>query len=490
MSARFRILAIDLFERGVVLRLPFRFGIVTLTACPQAFVRVRIATESGLEAQGCAAELLAPKWFDKNPALSNEDNFDQLRDALGSGRDAYLSDPAPRSAFGHFAAHHRSHIDAAAARGLNPLVACFGPALLDRALLDALCRASGVSFYDAMRANLGGVDTRLTADLAGFDLAAFLASRTPAARIAARHTVGLVDPLDAEDVRVRVADGLPETLEEVVATYGNRHFKLKVCGDAAQDLARLTRIAHVLDRLPDYVVTLDGNEQFQDAADATRFWQQASATPALRRLVGATLYIEQPLPRAIALDSDVSALAAARPVLIDESDSTLDSFPRAIGHGYTGVSSKNCKGIYRSMLNAARCHQLNSRDTASGPRPRYFMSAEDLTTQAGLSVQQDLALVNLLGLTHVERNGHHYVDGFAGQGAGPAERQAFLQALPGLYEASDNNVRLAIHDGMIDLSALTAPGFASAATPEWSSLKPLACGTGKTAPVPNLEGSP
>ena len=43
----------------------------------------------------------------------------------------------------------------------------------------------------------------------------------------------------------------------------------------------------------------------------------------------------------------------------------------------------------------------------------YFMSAEDLTTQAGLSVQQDLALVNLLGIGHVERNGHHYVNGMA-----------------------------------------------------------------------------
>ena len=41
------------------------------------------------------------------------------------------------------------------------------------------------------------------------------------------------------------------------------------------------------------------------------------------------------------------------------------------------------------------------------------MTGEDLTTQAGLAVQQDLALVNLLGITHVERNGHHYVNGMA-----------------------------------------------------------------------------
>jgi FAD/FMN-containing dehydrogenase len=295
-----------------------------------------------------------------------------------------------------------------------------------------------------------------------------------------------VDPIDAEDIRARVDDGLPETLEEVIAFYGNRHFKLKVSGDTEADLARLTRIARVLDRLPDYVVTLDGNEQFQDAAAATRFWQQARATPALERLVAATIYIEQPLPRATALASDVRELAAARPVLIDESDSTLDAFPRAIDHGYTGVSSKDCKGLYKSLLNAARCHRLNGAEAAAGRPPRYFMSAEDLTTQAGLAVQQDLALVNLLGLTHVERNGHHYVDGFAGQGAGPTERQAFARALPGLYEADGDNVRLAIRDGMIDLSALAAPGFASVATPDWRTLQPL--GAGRAGPLQNLEG--
>ena len=57
------------------------------------------------------------------------------------------------------------------------------------------------------------------------------------------------------------------------------------------------------------------------------------------------------------------------------------------------------------------------------------MSGEDLTTQAGLSVQQDLSLVNLLGITHVERNGHHYVNGMA---ALPMEeRQAFSESAPG-----------------------------------------------------------
>ena len=70
---------IRLYERPVRLRLPFRFGIVTLTEAPQAFVRCRIRLADGREQWGMSAELMVPKWFDKNPSLSNEANFDQLR---------------------------------------------------------------------------------------------------------------------------------------------------------------------------------------------------------------------------------------------------------------------------------------------------------------------------------------------------------------------------------------------------------------------------
>jgi L-alanine-DL-glutamate epimerase-like enolase superfamily enzyme len=272
-------------------------------------------------------------------------------------------------------------------------------------------------------------------------------------------------------LQTRLDDGLPETLDEAIERLGCTYFKLKVSGVFAHDISRLTRIAGALDRLPHYVVTLDGNEQFPDAQSAAAFWHQVQSTPALKRLAAATLYVEQPLPRAVTLTTDITALSGTIPVLIDEADSTLDAFVQATAHGYTGVSSKTCKGFYRSLLNAARCRKLNS-----GGGPRAFMSAEDLTTQAGLSVQQDLALVNLLGLTHVERNGHHYVDGFAGQGASRDERDAFLSAQPGLYEASGDNVRLAIQGGTLDLTSLSAPGFASRAHPDWQTMQPLPTG--------------
>ena len=81
---------------------------------------------------------MAPKWFDKNLALSNADNFEQLRDVLRLARDAYLGDATAATAFGHFARQHDAQQAACAARGFNPLLASYGPALIDRAVLDAL----------------------------------------------------------------------------------------------------------------------------------------------------------------------------------------------------------------------------------------------------------------------------------------------------------------------------------------------------------------
>lgn len=461
------VIAVELHERDVQLRLPFRFGVVTLTAAPQAFVRARVRLADGREAWGMAAELLAPKWFDKNLALSNEDNFQQLRDATTIAAAAYTGDGAARTAFGHYAAHYRAHIQACAARGLNPLVACFGPALIDRAVLDALCRLLGVSFFDCVRRNLAGIDVgELTPDLRGFELTRWLSGLSSPTVLDARHTVGLVDPITAADVKQWRDDGLPETLEQVVERYGHRHFKLKVGGNLDEDLDRLARIAAVLDRSgAPYQATLDGNEQYDDVEGISALWRKVNEAPALQRLAASTLFIEQPIGRANALARSVESLAAQVPMLIDESDSELSVFPRGRELGYTGVSSKACKGFYKSILNAARCAHWN----ASAVPRRYFMSAEDLTCQAGVAVQQDLALVALLGLGHVERNGHHYVNGMAG--LPEQEQAAFLAAHGDLYEHSAGAVRVRIANGKLDIGSLGCVGFGVAAEPRWADMR-------------------
>ncbi len=464
MRVKFSIREIDFFERDVRLRLPFRFGVVTLTSAPQAFVRARIALEDGKEAAGAAAEMLVPKWFDKDPALSNEQNIDQLRASLALARDAYLA-AGENTAFGHWIDNYGPQIAIGATQGMNSLTACYGPALIDRALLDALCRALGVSFYEAICSNLPGITAPgWQADLTAFDMDDFLSQLSPSKTIAARHTVGLLDPVTA--VKKKINDGLPEALDEAVARYGHRWFKLKVGGDARADVERLVAIAAVLDRNEEpYQATLDGNEQYANAAGALELWRRIRAEPRLKRLASSIAFIEQPVNRQHALSADVSALAEEKPVIIDESDDSLEAFPRARRLGYTGVSSKTCKGLYKSLLNAARCRLWNREEGAV----RYFVSGEDLTIQAGLALQQDLALVSLLGLTHVERNGHHYVNGMAA--LPPTEQAAFLEAHPDLYERSHGAVRLKIRDGDLQIGSLGCPGFASAAMPDWEAMR-------------------
>lgn len=465
----FAVESVDLLERDVRLRMPFRFGVVTLTAAPQAFVRARIRLADGTRAEGMAAELMAPKWFDKNPMLGNEENFEQLRTALRSAREIYLDDRVD-TAFGHFVNAYRAQIERCTARQLNSLIANYGPALIDRALLDALCRALKRPFHEVVRTNLIGIRvTPLTPDLGGFDLDTFLAALRPAERIAARHTVGLVDPITREDQSERVGDGLPETLEEVVAHYGHRWFKLKVGGDVDADVKRLLRIASVLDRIDGgYRSTLDGNEQYDSVDGVLRLWLRMRDEPALERLCASVAFIEQPIKRAAALEQDVGAIAQHKPVILDESDDMIDAFVQGRERGYLGVSSKTCKGLYKSILNRARCARWNAEAAAD----RYFMSAEDLTIQAGLALQQDLALVSLLGITHVERNGHHYVNGMAALGA--AEQQAFLDAHGDLYERSHGAVRLRISGGEIAIGSLHLDaGFASGAAPDWQSMRAM-----------------
>jgi hypothetical protein len=464
---RFRFAEVQRFEWPFTLRMPFRFGVITVRDGIQAVVRARIVAEDGREGWGVAAETLAAKWFDKDPALSDADNQHQLRRAVEIAEAQSLAVGA-NTAFGHYADGYAAHVAACAAEQLNPLVASFGRSLVDRAGFDALLRLQGLSFDAGLRANIGGLAPHpVIPDLAGFDFDAMLAATPVPSRIHARNTVGLLDPMTEADQEERVGDGLPETLAEVAATYRHAYWKLKVGGDVRSDVDRLCRIADVLDRLHGYHATLDGNEQYEDADGALTLWRAMEAEPRLRRLCASILFIEQPVKRARALETGMSTLAAARPVIIDESDGALDAFCTARGLGYAGVSTKACKGIWRSLINLARCRAWNADEGGA----RYFMSAEDLTTMAGTCVQQDLALVSAMGLPHVERNGHHFIDGFNGRPK--AEAISFMEAHPDLYADTSRGPRLAIREGMLEIGSLAAPGFGTSEMPDFRAMRSM-----------------
>ena len=197
MPPRLAVRDIAFFERPVAFARPFRFGAVVIT--PRR--RCSRASRSRSKArEGCRRHRRVPgrKWFDKRPHLSPEETIAELRRSLLVARELYLAHSGFETAFGLHAACIGAQIEACAKEDIPPLAAAYGPAEIDKAILDALLRATGRNFFDGMAGNIAGVDARLSRDLGDEDISRFLGSRRRLERVAIRHTVGMDDKVEGE----------------------------------------------------------------------------------------------------------------------------------------------------------------------------------------------------------------------------------------------------------------------------------------------------
>src|SRR5207245_6817578 len=194
-------------------------------------------------------------------------------------------------------------------------------------------------------------------------------------------------------------------LAECIRAYGLRHFKIKVSGAVESDVDRLCRLAEIIEsHAPaDYAFSLDGNEQFRSLADFRAFWDALGRRSELRRFFTHLLFVEQPIHRDVALRQDaVGGLADwpdRPPLIIDESDGEIESLPEALRLGYAGTSHKNCKGVFKGILNACLLAQRRREQ----PARSVILSGEDLATIGPVALLQDLTVCAALGITSVER---------------------------------------------------------------------------------------
>jgi hypothetical protein len=467
------LLSAELFRIQLKARMPFRYGIATMTEVPHVFLRLKF--DFGGKAQaGIAADHLPPKWFTKDPNRALGEEIDEMlaviRAAVGHARAIKAATPF---------AFWRALYDAQAAWGvahqIPPLLAQFGTSLVERALIDAFCRAEGVPFAAALHGNRFGLDlASLHPSLAGTTPRDWLPA-TPPAEVFARHTVGLSDPLTDAEIPAgeRVDDGLPQSLVACIRFYGLSHFKLKINGDAPRDRARLAQMAEIFAReCPGgYAYSLDGNESFK-AVEVFRDYVRGLKTGVGDAAFWAKLmFIEQPWHRDVALTPAIGELARAwpdrPPIIIDESDGEITSLPTALGLGYAGTSHKNCKGIFKGAANACL---LAQRRAAGLPA---MLSGEDLSNVGPVALLQDLAAAACFGATSIERNGHHY---FAGLSLFPATVQAHILAHHGdLYTRSAAGwPRLDVQQGRMRLGSVLAAPFGCAGELDLSALEKVA----------------
>jgi hypothetical protein len=431
-----------------------------MTEVPHLFVRTRVAV-GRKSSFGLASEGLPPKWFTKDPNTTFAQDLPEMLGVIGHA--ATLAEQiAARSLsfFDFWRELYRGQTDWAKARGLAPLLSHLGVSLVERAALDGLCRVANQPLHRLMAANCFGLRLGEIHSELGDARPRGLLPAAPLTSCFVRHTVGLGDALSPADIPSgeRVDDGLPQDLESCIRAAGLRYFKVKLGGDPQRDLPRLRALSALLTRETggEFFLTLDGNENFKDFTAFREFWQQAGAEPALRALWRRILVVEQPVHREHALSDGAGAALQAwperPPLIIDESDGELGDLPRALSLGYAGASHKNCKGIVKGIANA--CLLAARR----GAGQRAVLTGEDLCNLGPVALLQDLAMMALLGIGHVERNGHHY---FRGLSLWPDDwQQAALAAHGDLYAAHREGFAcLQIRAGRAALGSVNAAPF-------------------------------
>lgn len=451
----------DLYILNMRARMPFRYGIATLTALPHLFLRVELEVD-GQRQTGLAAEGLPPKWFTKDPATTFADD---VRDMLGVVEAACAFTEAAAPAANVFDLWYRIYREQerwADDHGFPPLLAGFGVSMVERAMIDAFCRLTRTPFATAVRANTFGIRLGdLHSSLGGAAPAAFLPP-APLRAVRVRHTVGLGDPLTGNDIppSERLDDGLPQSLEASIRSYGLTHFKIKLSGDTGNDVPRLRQVAAVIAaNTADFAFTLDLNEQYRTVDAVQRTWQALWDDGALASFLPHLLFVEQPLHRDVALSPAIGAELRGwldrPPMIIDESDSRPESLPLALEAGYAGVSHKNCKGVFKGVANACLIAQRRRDD----PEGRYVLSGEDLASVGPVAMLQDLAVMANLGVDHVERNGHHYFTGLSMYPADVQER--VLNAHGDLYRLHERGyATLNIREGKVQTGSIVDAPFA------------------------------
>jgi hypothetical protein len=456
VSLRFTIEPFEFYVLPARTRFPFRYGIASMTDVPHLFVRTRVEC-GGRWNEGITAEGLPPKWFTKDPDTSFEHDLRDMLDVIRHAAEvATAIGRHSRSFFQFWRSLSEAQHSWADERHVPPLLSGLGVSIVERAVLDGLCRVTEQPLHRLIAANslgirLGDVYPELSNAEPGD-----LLPNAPLGACYVRHTIGLADALTDEELGPadRVDDGLPQDLATSIRAYGLRYFKVKLSGTPRNDSIRLRNLLSMLaaECAGTFWLTVDGNENFHDFGAFRDFWEQVHCDSTLAELPHRTLVVEQPVHRDRALTSNArDVLLSWRdrpPVIIDESDGALGDVPRALDSGYAGASFKSCKGIVKGIANA--CLLAMRRDAADRPA---VLTGEDLCTLGPVALQQDLAMMALLGIPHVERNGHHY---YRGLDMMPREWQEVTrEAHSDLYNLHPLGfAHLRIEGGALDLSSV------------------------------------
>ncbi len=213
---RIRVLSTGLFLIDLETRIPFRYGIVTMTHLPHIFLRVEVVFDEG-RCYGIAADDLPPKWFTKDPESLFREDVEDMLEVIEAACIHVRAIGEAESVFALWRQLWKEQLRWGEGRKFPALLWGFGVSLVERAVVDAFCRSTETPFSNAVRLNTLGIDLAVVhPELVGSRPKELLPGE-PLGSTIARHTVGLADPLTVDEIEPeeRVDDGLPQALYSV-----------------------------------------------------------------------------------------------------------------------------------------------------------------------------------------------------------------------------------------------------------------------------------
>lgn len=446
LASDIRPVGVRLYFLPVKMRVPLKFGheVVTEVTCARACLTVE--DREGHRAEGWGETPLSVGWVwpgelpyaDRHEALLQCTtrlaeawaNFDVWGHPLEVGH-AFLRSRLPEL----IEAFRGQSPTFEALPHLAALVCC---SAFDIALHDAFGVLHETDIYTTYNARFMSKDLSAYLEPAAGSMVRFegiypenYLAAAPPQQLSAWHLVGGLDPIrPAELTGDEPDDGVPVLLEEWIATDGLTCLKIKLRGnDAAWDYARMVDIGCIAIKGGAAWLSADFNCTVEDPCYVIEILDRLRDEHP--RIYGMILYVEQPFPYDLeAHRIDVHAVAARKPLFMDESahDWELVRLGRTLG--WNGVALKTCKTQTGALLSLcwARAHGM-------------ALMVQDLTNPMLAQVAHVRLAAHAQTIMGVETNAMQFY---------PAASEAEARIHPGIYRR---------RHGQVDLGTLQGPGF-------------------------------
>jgi L-alanine-DL-glutamate epimerase-like enolase superfamily enzyme len=405
MAVAAAVLGADVIFQRQRLVTPLQLSSGTIEELTEAVATVVVEVD-GRRAEGQGAIFLSDVWAWPCDALTHEDRDAALRgmcEAIAGELPAYFRGRALHPLEIGLQIHELAceHVPASLEPPALARAMCGSP--FDAAVHDAVGRAIGVSafaLYDEP-SDVPSADSHFPEGGACRMIAELI--QPPTRELPAWYVVSKDDELE-------------RTLVPAIRERGYWCFKLKLTGrDNEFDVARTVEVLRVAVatgvRRPRLVVdTNEANPSAESVLDYLERLEDAHAEAYL-----ALDYLEQPTSRDIRAHAfDWRAVAARKPVMLDEGLVDLGLMEVARKQGYSGFALKTCKG-HSMLLTAA----------AWARQHRMAISLQDLTNPGIALIHAALTGAHLPTINGAELNSPQFT---------PAANAEFALRLPGLFE--------------------------------------------------------